>query len=337
MSVSGSAADMVRVAQREANLKDGTNKESPLKSNSVKYNDWFYGKHVSGKSYPWCAAFVSWVANNAGISTNVIPKSASAGAIYRAVGNKGGTYPKLTDAKPGDLAIFTNDGTINTSKHIGIVESASGGKINTIEGNSSDAVSRRSYKNTNKTILLARPAYPSSSVKASKTGLGRNENKLMSKYGQFKSTIYGKGNGQYVSTTEKIKDLNGYRTIEYSGLDKAINAASNIQKPKYGRSTVQSSISPQVIKSIIELLFKIANNTDTLNLMLKLLKEKFDVKITANDIAEAQHGNTTSQKLAAAIANSNSSALSKLNTYADTIENDSIASLIAGLNAIAAE
>ena len=45
---------------------------------------------------------------------------------------------------PGDIIFFDwgNDGTIN---HVGIVESVSGGTVNTIEGNSGDVVAKRSY------------------------------------------------------------------------------------------------------------------------------------------------------------------------------------------------
>lgn len=35
--------------------------EYPPNSNNVKYNTWFYGRQVSGKNYPWCAVFVSYV------------------------------------------------------------------------------------------------------------------------------------------------------------------------------------------------------------------------------------------------------------------------------------
>lgn len=35
--------------------------EYPPNSNNVKYNTWFYGRQVSGKKYPWCAAFISYI------------------------------------------------------------------------------------------------------------------------------------------------------------------------------------------------------------------------------------------------------------------------------------
>ena len=38
-------------------------KESPPNSNNVKYNTWFYGHPVSGKDYPWCCTFISWIFN----------------------------------------------------------------------------------------------------------------------------------------------------------------------------------------------------------------------------------------------------------------------------------
>ena len=52
-------------AQRDAFLARAQSevgiKESPMNSNKVKYNTWFYGSVVSGSAYPWCAAFVCWV------------------------------------------------------------------------------------------------------------------------------------------------------------------------------------------------------------------------------------------------------------------------------------
>ena len=43
--------DILNVARKEIGTK-----ESPAKSNNVKYNTWYYGKTVNGASYPWCKA-----------------------------------------------------------------------------------------------------------------------------------------------------------------------------------------------------------------------------------------------------------------------------------------
>lgn len=45
--------DVLRIAVAEVSVK-----ESPADSNKVKYNTAFYGREVSGSSYPWCMVFV---------------------------------------------------------------------------------------------------------------------------------------------------------------------------------------------------------------------------------------------------------------------------------------
>ena len=312
----GTASEMVRIAQREANLTDGTNKENPKGSNYVKYNDWYHGKHTAA---PWCAAFTSWTANQAGVPTSVIPRSNSSSAIYNAIK----THPKITEAQPGDLITFPYGS--KAIGHIGIVESANNKKINTIEGNYSNMVKRVSHKTTESGMKLARPAYLTTSA------TGNNVNKPASKYTQFRNSIYGKSS---TSATPAAKPIE-HHVPEHSVTTNKQISKSNYAINKYGKAS--NSVSPEVIKAITELLLRIANNTDTLGIILKILKEKLDINISASDIAYAQTGNSISEKLAAAIANSNSSALRKLNTYADTIENDSMASLITSMNAIAAE
>jgi hypothetical protein len=87
---------------------------------------------------PWCAYFVSWVARQAGMPLGDHGEGfGSVDQLYawaqrngRAVQNGPGVVPR-----PGDLIVF--------DEHIGIVEQVlPGGKIQTLEGNSSDRVSR---------------------------------------------------------------------------------------------------------------------------------------------------------------------------------------------------
>ena len=90
---------------------------------------------------PWCAYFTSWAARESGVPLGdsgqgfgrVDDVYAWAQRAGKAVPNAPGVQPQ-----PGDLIVW--------DEHIGVVESVgTDGTINTIEGNSSDKVSQRSY------------------------------------------------------------------------------------------------------------------------------------------------------------------------------------------------
>ena len=105
------------------------------------YWNWYgFGSRVE-----WCACFVSWCADQSGyIQSGVIPKFSLCSDGVKWFESKGrfrdGSYTPVA----GDIIFFDwgNNGTID---HVGIVESVSGGTVNTIEGNSGDKVARRSY------------------------------------------------------------------------------------------------------------------------------------------------------------------------------------------------
>jgi CHAP domain len=93
---------------------------------------------------PWCAYFVSWVARQAGTPLGDHGEGfGSVDALYawaqrtgRAVSNGPGVVPR-----PGDLIVF--------HEHVGIVEQVlPDGRIQTIEGNSSDRVSRNLHESS---------------------------------------------------------------------------------------------------------------------------------------------------------------------------------------------
>jgi hypothetical protein len=90
---------------------------------------------------PWCAYFTSWAAREAGMPLGDNGQGfGSVDALYawaqqsgRAVPNGPGVVPR-----PGDLVVW--------DEHIGVVEAvAPDGSVQTIEGNSSDQVSRRTH------------------------------------------------------------------------------------------------------------------------------------------------------------------------------------------------
>lgn len=131
-------ADLVDVAISQIGVNADNN-------GHMKYINWYGG---FGNGTAWCAIFVSWCANQAGISTSVIPKYAAVSdgmAWYKKKGlfqSKGSYKPKR-----GDLVFFKNN-----RSHTGIVEKTVGSTFYTIEGNAKDQVARRNYSLSESTL-----------------------------------------------------------------------------------------------------------------------------------------------------------------------------------------
>ena len=160
-STSGKMADdIVAVAQSQIGVTGRPNT----------YTYW-YGPIGGSYSYAWCATFVSWCANQAGIPKSIIPPECSCNRMkndFLKLGSDIIKDPKNYNPVKGDIIFFNNYG------HVGIVESynASTGAITTIEGNTSSAsqangntVARKTrYKNTSgfPVCAFAHPKYPAS-------------------------------------------------------------------------------------------------------------------------------------------------------------------------------
>ena len=101
----------------------------------------------------WCACFVSWCADQAGlIQKEAVPKFSvctEGVAWFQAKGKwqSGGSVPT-----PGTIIFFDWDHD-GASDHVGIVESCDGTTVHTIEGNSGDAVKQNSYTVNSQSIL----------------------------------------------------------------------------------------------------------------------------------------------------------------------------------------
>ena len=101
----------------------------------------------------WCACFVSWCADQAGlIQKGAVSKFSlcTAGVDWfqeKGKWQSGGNVPI-----PGTIIFFdwNHDGS---SDHVGIVESCDGTTVHTIEGNSGDAVKQNSYTVNSRSIL----------------------------------------------------------------------------------------------------------------------------------------------------------------------------------------
>ncbi len=118
------------VAENEVGYQ-GTNKNGKGKGDYTKY-----GKFTGANGEPWCASFVSWCANQAGISTKKVSCEASCDNMK----NNSNSYKKwsssaLNSIKKNDVIFFANSPKANSSFHVGIVYKVSGNEITVIEGN----------------------------------------------------------------------------------------------------------------------------------------------------------------------------------------------------------
>ena len=137
---------ILNVARGELGYKEGAN-------NNTKYGE-DYGLNYN----PWCQMFIWWIANNAGIGEDIIPKTASCPTAYNWFKNKGQVIPN-SEAKAGDIIFFIWTGH-TAPDHVGIIENVNSNIITTIEGNKKDAVERRNVNKDNKCIFaICRPAY----------------------------------------------------------------------------------------------------------------------------------------------------------------------------------
>ncbi|MET0016442.1 CHAP domain-containing protein [Oscillibacter sp.] len=116
-----------------ARIELGT-KELPAGSNRVKYNAAYYGREVSGDSYPWCCVFLWWCFQEAGLGRLFYDgeRTASCGALANWAKQIGRFATK--DYQIGDLVFLRFSGT--AIQHIGVVEQINAdGSLITIEGN----------------------------------------------------------------------------------------------------------------------------------------------------------------------------------------------------------
>ena len=124
------ANDILEIARSQIGTK-----ESPAKSDNVKYNTAYYGREVSDGKHPWCAVFVWWVFREAGASDLYYGGDKTAYCPTLMSFHK---KQKVTDYRPGDIVFFNFSGR-SSAGHVGICESWDGTYITTIDGNTGSA------------------------------------------------------------------------------------------------------------------------------------------------------------------------------------------------------
>lgn len=121
-----------------------------------------YARYSGGRNEAWCAHFVSWVLDQAGIpfASYVVPTpsranpTASVSQAAKNMSDIGRLFtPESTTPQPNDLIFYkqiANGNFVSPGRfgfpqllgHIGIVEGVDGDKVVSIEGNLSDRVAR---------------------------------------------------------------------------------------------------------------------------------------------------------------------------------------------------
>jgi len=141
---------MVEIALSQVGTREKNADGTYGKGNFTEYGAW-YG--MDGQ--PWCAMFVSWSADQAGLLNNTIPKHASTSrgvAMYKERGlyapQKSGYVPR-----EGDAIYFSTPST-GQMQHVGLVVAYdhANRKVYTVEGNTGNAVRIRHYDADNPRI-----------------------------------------------------------------------------------------------------------------------------------------------------------------------------------------
>jgi hypothetical protein len=129
----------VQAMLQAASAEVGQTEQPPGSNDSPRIAQYRSATAGSGVG-PWCAYFASWAAAQGGMPLGEQGQGFGAvSAVYSWAQRTGRALPAGSTPQPGDLIVWG-------SRHIGIVESVdANGSIHTIEGNSSDAVSRRTY------------------------------------------------------------------------------------------------------------------------------------------------------------------------------------------------
>lgn len=116
--------------QREDIVNVALSQKGYKKSGGTVYGAWY--DSIKGTNYvnqAWCAMFVSWCANQAGIDQNILTYRSYVPDMVSDFQSKGQWHDRNYTPSRGDIII------VNGSGHVGIVTGVSGSTVYTIEGN----------------------------------------------------------------------------------------------------------------------------------------------------------------------------------------------------------
>lgn len=163
--MAGTVQDVLRIAAGEVGYSRWDDPEE-----GTKYGRWYAsitGSPYFGKSgVPYCAMWVSWVFDQAGVQCEGFPRAV---AIDARDGFNRAFRP--SESKSGDAIGFDWDAD-GTGDHVGIVESRYGDwvTISTFEGNTGNGEVKRCTRHVSQCTVAVRPYYAESSSPAKDEG-----------------------------------------------------------------------------------------------------------------------------------------------------------------------
>jgi len=142
--------NMVNIGLSQVGYHERNRDGSIGSGNFTKFGEWF---GMNGQ--PWCAMFVSWVANEAGLLGDVVPRHASTTVGANAYMERGLYERRNSGYQPreGDTIFFYNPST-GRFNHVGLVVAfdPQNNRVYTVEGNTSNQVRIRHYDLNNPRI-----------------------------------------------------------------------------------------------------------------------------------------------------------------------------------------
>ena len=303
MAGNGSVESFVQTALNEegyhekasnSNLDDKT-------ANSGSRNYTKYGQHFNLNGQPWCAQFVSWSADKAGIPATAINRTASVSSFNEFFKSKNRFHGPGSGYTPKRGDVFMRGG-----EHTGIVTGITDGKLKTIEGNTSDTVAQRSYN-------LSTCGFSYGDL-----GLGSGSGTSGMEGTTETTKAFGKGRIRRNAKTQYAKQMKygygvGSPTVTYAGTPTTY----------YNTNSSNQGISYEVfLQTIITILTNIADNSAVLSKILEILSSQFNINIDKTDLdkASAKTKEQTEASLRDLInrSNNNNTGISKLLNNRDT-------------------
>ncbi len=227
------AAALSQVDYHEGNSKADFNGENSAGSkNYTEYNR-AMGTIGGSYSYAWCAAFVSWCLDVAGAKDSAGGKFTSCTLWVDRLQELGlySTRASGYTPKAGDLIFFRSAGVSRASDHVGIVRFVKGGRVYTVEGNSSNKVALRDYALTDTYIVgYGKPKYTGTplsktalQLEDSAAGLYIVTNDFVNVRAAAASTATKRGTLYRGALVEVSEIKSGWGKISYQGKDAYIS------------------------------------------------------------------------------------------------------------------